>query len=154
MLCWSEIMVQITDSFQKVLTVADPEFSEAWLGCFKQLIATLDSMSPEVASLLNTTSSGLFAAKPIPLYLKAPKLYPLTELITDLDWRILNAQRICEPAYSAFAAMEITMALVADDASQLLSVTKSLLGELEFLPDISIRDSSSLTYECEATVRR
>jgi hypothetical protein len=120
---------------ENVLTIADPEFSETWLGCFKQLITALDSRSREVASLLNTISGAILDEKPIPFYLKAPKPCPLTELITDLEGRLFNVQRVCEPTYSAFAAMEITMALLADDASQLLSETKKLVGGLNFIKD-------------------
>ncbi|KAJ5832694.1 hypothetical protein N7474_001005 [Penicillium riverlandense] len=135
MLCCSEIVVSIANSLESVLTITDSEFSETWLGCFKQLSTTLDSRSREVASLLHTISSAILDDKPIPFYLKAPKPCPLTELITDLDGGLFNVQRVCEPTYSAFAAMEITMALIADDASQLLSETKRLVGRLDFIKD-------------------
>lgn len=135
MLCCSEIVVSIANSLQKNLTIGDPEFSETWLGCFKQLITILDSRSRGVASLLNTISGAILDEKPIPFYIKATKACPLTELIPDLDGRLFNVQRVCEPTYSAFAAMEITMALLADDASQLLSETKKLVGGLDFIKD-------------------
>lgn len=129
-------MASITDSFQNVLTVADPEFSESWLGNLKQLITTLDSRSRELACLLTTISSAILTEKQPPLDLKAPKLPPLSELIADLDGSLLSVKRVFEPTYSAFATMEITMALLTDDASQLLSETKKLVGELDFLKDI------------------
>ncbi|KAJ5620029.1 hypothetical protein N7510_004013 [Penicillium lagena] len=152
MLCCSEIVVSVANSLGNVLTTTDPEFSETWLRCFKQLITILDSRSREVASLLNTLSGAILDEKPVPFYLKAPKPCPLTELITDLDVSLFNVQRVCEPTYSAFAAMEITMALLADDASQLLSETKKLVGEFDFIKDTSIPESSSLSYERELAV--
>lgn len=136
MLCCSEIMVSVIDSFQNALTVADPECSESWLGTFKQLITTLDSRSREVTSLINTISNSILTENPPPRNLMAPQLRPLTELIADLDESLLSPRRVCEPTFSALAAMEVTMALLIDDASQLLLETKKLIGEWDFLKDI------------------
>lgn len=136
MLCCSEIMVSIVDSFQNVLTVADPERREPWLRISKQLITTLDSRSREVASFITTVSNSILTEKPPPRNLIAPKLRPLGELIADLDGSLLSAPRVCEPTSLALAAMEVTMALLADDASQLLSETKKLVGEWDFLKDV------------------
>lgn len=128
--------MSIIDSFQNALTVADPECSESWLENFKQLITTLDSRSREVTSLITTISNSIRTEKPPPRNLIAPKLRPLSELIADLDGSLLGVGRVCEPTFSALAALEVTMALLTDDASQLLSETKKLVGEWDFLKDI------------------
>jgi hypothetical protein len=131
-------MVSITNSFQDLITsvTADPGYSELWAGNFEQLVISLDSTSHDISSLLIALSSAIRSKRPLPFCFKAPKIRLLTEIIADLEGRLLSTQHVCEPPYSAFAALEVTMALITDDASQLLSETKKLVGEFDILKDI------------------
>lgn len=92
-----------------------------------------------MTSLLTAISGAIATRKPLPLYLKAQKLPLLSELLTDLDASILTVQHVCEPGYSAFAVMEVTLAMMVDDLSELLRETKNLVGEMDFIADI-VRD--------------
>ncbi|GIJ92392.1 hypothetical protein Asppvi_011374 [Aspergillus pseudoviridinutans] len=134
----SALMVSITNSFQDLITsvAANPGYSELWSGNFEQLVTALDSSSHDISSLLIALSSAIRSKRPLPFCVKAPKIRLLTEIIADLEGRLLSTQHVCEPPYSAFAALEVTMALITDDASQMLSETKKLVGELDILGDI------------------
>ncbi|GIC90374.1 FUSC family protein [Aspergillus udagawae] len=115
---------------------ADPGYSELWSGNFEQLVIALESTSHEISSLLMALSSAIRSKTPLPFCSKAPKIRLLSEIIADPEGRLLSTQHVCEPPYSAFAALEVIMALITDDASQLLSETKNLVGELDILSDI------------------
>lgn len=131
------MIVYVTDSFQDNPTNVTNSMSlESWLKDFKQLITSLDLRSHEVTSFLGTVSGAIATGNPLPLYLKAPKIPLISELLADLDASILNVKHVCEPGYSSFAAMDITMAILTDDLSGLLHETKSLVGELDFRTDI------------------
>jgi hypothetical protein len=81
-------------------------------------------------------SCVLQTASPLPLYLKPPKPRLPSQLLVGHDAKLLSVQHVAEPEYSAIAAIEITMMLLADELTQLLSETKALVGELNPLKDI------------------
>jgi hypothetical protein len=130
---FTTMIAYVTESFQNLPTGAHtPTSSDWWLKDFKQLIASLEITSHEVASLLSVVSGAITTGQPLPPYLKAPKPYHLGQLLDNLDADILSTRHVCEPAYAAFAVMQVATAMMADDLDGLLRETKNLVGEVDF----------------------
>lgn len=107
-----------------------------WMTDFKQLIASLQLTSHNVTSLLAIISAAISSGKPLPPYLKAPEPYRLGELLEGLDTDILSTKHVTEPGYAAFAVMQVSTTMLADDLAGLLHETKKLVGEADFSMDI------------------
>jgi hypothetical protein len=136
------ILQVIIDSISIRPTItSDLASSGQWLKDLQKLITSLDGKSHEVTSFLSMISRVLETASPLPLYLKPPKPRRPSQLLGDHDAKLLSVQHVSEPEYSAIAAIEITMTLLAEDLAQLLSETKELVGELNPLKDIMGSDN-------------
>ncbi|KIX06506.1 uncharacterized protein Z518_04482 [Rhinocladiella mackenziei CBS 650.93] len=120
--------------------VAEESMSETvkgtWLKEFKDLIASLELTSHDVTSLLAIISGAIVTGKPLPPYLKAPEHYHIGETLTRLDADILSVKHVCEPGYSAFAVMQVSTTMLAQDLADLLVETKKLVGEADFSLDV------------------
>jgi len=129
----SVTLVEIADSFH----LTHPISSESWDEDIRRLITSLDLRSHEVTFLLTTLSGAIKTGNPLPLYLKAPKLRLPTELLAAAapDASLVSPANFSQPLFSAIASMEMTMMVLEDDLSQLLSGTKKLVGQLNLLTD-------------------
>ena len=107
-----------------------------WLKDFEDLISNLELTSHSVTSLLAIISGAIVIGKPLPPYLKAPDRYHIGERLSSMDSDILNTKHVCEPGYSAFAVMQVSTTMLAEDLAGLLAETKKLVGEAEFNLDI------------------
>ena len=114
--------------------------NKTWLKDFKDLIATLELTSHSVTSLLAIISGAIVTGKPLPPYLKAPDRYHIGERLSSMDSDILSTKHVCEPGYSAFAVMQVSTTMLAEDLAGLLAETKKLVGEAEFNLDIVQED--------------
>ncbi|KAJ5994433.1 hypothetical protein N7451_010157 [Penicillium sp. IBT 35674x] len=129
----SVTVVEIAASFH----LTGPISSEPWDEDIRALITSLDMKSHEVTFLLTTISGAIKTGSPLPLYLKAPKLRLPTELLAAAapDASLVSPENFNQPLFSAIASMEMTMMVLEDELSQLLSGTKKLVGQLNLLTD-------------------
>jgi len=111
-----------------------------WAKDFKEVISTLEFTSHGVTSLLAILSGAITSGRPVPPYLRVPDPYHLGEALDGVDTDILNTKHICEPGYSAFAVMQLSTTMLAEDLAALLEDTKLLVGEAEFNLDIVQED--------------
>ena len=111
-----------------------------WLKDFKHLVASLELTSHNVTSLLAILSGAIGSGKPLPPYLRAPERYHIGEMITTLDAGILSTQHVCEPGYSAFAVLQVSTTMLAEDLADLLADAKKLVGEADFELDVVQED--------------
>ena len=111
-----------------------------WLKDFKHVIGSLEFTSHSVTSLLAIISGAIASGKPLPPYLKAPDSYHIGEMLSSLDEDILSTKHVCEPGYSAFAVMQVSTTMLAEDMAGLLADTKRLVGEAEFNLDVVQED--------------
>ncbi|KAK7894782.1 hypothetical protein LTR67_005521 [Exophiala xenobiotica] len=105
-----------------------------WLEDFKHLVASLEPTSHNVTSLLAILSGAIGSGKPLPPYLRAPERneYHIGEMLTTLDAGILSTRHVCEPGYSAFAVLQVSTTMLAEDLADLLVDAKKLVGEADF----------------------
>ncbi|GKZ36706.1 hypothetical protein AbraIFM66950_007881 [Aspergillus brasiliensis] len=131
------VMVFITDSFREdSIHSNDRDPPELWRENIKKLITSLDSKSREVTSFFTTTAGVIKSATPLPLYIREPRLHHPSQVLADADGSLLSVQHVGEEGYSAIAALEITIALLADNLAGLHFETKKLVGELDPVRDI------------------
>lgn len=128
----------VTNTFKELDGPATTE--RTWLRDFKDLIASLELTSHSVTSLLAIISGAITSGKPLPPYLTAPDRYHIDDLLSDLDSDILRTTHVCEPGYAAFAVMQVSTTMLAEDLAELLADTKILVGEAEFNMDIVQED--------------
>jgi len=131
------MIAYVTESFQSLPAGTHMQLTDSeWMTDFKQLIASLQLTSHNVTSLLAIISAAISSGKPLPPYLKAPEPYRLGELLEGLDTDILSTKHVTEPGYAAFAVMQVSTTMLADDLAGLLHETKKLVGEADFSMDI------------------
>lgn len=131
------MIAYVTESFQSLPAGTHMQLTDReWMTDFKQLIASLQLTSHNVTSLLAIISAAISSGKPLPPYLKAPEPYRLGELLEGLDTDILSTKHVTEPGYAAFAVMQVSTTMLADDLAGLLHETKKLVGEADFSMDI------------------
>ncbi len=111
-----------------------------WLEGFKHLVASLELTSHNVTSLLAILSGAISSGKPLPPYLRAPERCHIGEMLTTLDAGIMNTQHVCEPGYSAFAVLQVSTTMLAEDLADLLADAKKLVGEADFELDVVQED--------------
>lgn len=117
---------------------ADGADSAVWLADFQSLIATLEQTSHRVTSLLAIVSAAISSGKPLPPYLRTPERYRIGETLRTLDQDVLRTRHVCEPGYSAFAVMQVSTAMLAEDMADLLADAKQLVGEADFDLDLDL----------------
>lgn len=111
-----------------------------WAKDFNQVMSTLELTSHGVTSLLAILSGAITSGRPVPPYLRVPEAYHLGEALEGVETDVLNTKHVCEPGYSAFAVMQLSTTMLAEDLAGLLEDTKSLVGEAEFNLDIVQED--------------
>jgi hypothetical protein len=111
-----------------------------WAKDFKEVMSTLELTSHGVTSLLAILSSAITSGRPVPPYLRVPDPYHLGEALEGVDTDVLNTKHVCEPGYAAFAVMQLSTTMLAEDLAKLLADTKLLVGEAEFNLDIVQED--------------
>lgn len=119
---------------------AGEEDRGTWLKDFKEVVASLELTSHHVTSMLAIISGAIGSGKPLPPYLRAPERYQLGEMLSSVDADILSTQHVCEPGYSAFATMQVSTTMLAEDLADLLADAKKLVGEADFELDVVEQD--------------
>jgi hypothetical protein len=103
-----------------------------WL---RDLATVMDSLEPanhQVTSTLALLSASVTQGSALPPFLSLPPPYNLTRRLEALDKGILDSRHITEPAYSAYAVMQVASSLVSDDLARLVDHVKDLVGETDF----------------------
>ena len=120
------------------------ESKSQWLKDFRRLTQDVDLTSRETTTLLALLSASVTSGQPLPPYLKPPEAYALTSKLEALDKNILNLRHILDPAFAAFACMQIATKCIGDDLGALLRDVRELVGELDFsFHAISTADASA-----------
>ncbi|KUJ08768.1 uncharacterized protein LY89DRAFT_764104 [Mollisia scopiformis] len=110
--------------------------SEEWLHDFKLLVSTLRLTSQNVTSLLSIIAAAISSGKPLPPYLKAPEPVHIGQMLIGLDPDILSTRHVFEPAYAAFAVMQVAITMLGDDLVGMLDEAKKLVGEVNYGVDV------------------
>ncbi|KAI1610548.1 hypothetical protein EDD36DRAFT_467609 [Exophiala viscosa] len=135
------MIAYVTKTFKELPDDAHVEGdANTWLQDFKNVVASLEVTSHHVTSMLAILSGAIGTGKPLPPYLRAPERYRLGEMLTSVDADILNTRHVCEPGYSAFAVMQVSTTMLAEDLADLLADAKKLVGEADFELDVVQRD--------------
>ncbi|KAH8689403.1 hypothetical protein BGW36DRAFT_390799 [Talaromyces proteolyticus] len=103
-----------------------------WFHDFKKLIATTESTSHRITSVLALLSASISNAQPLPPYLDIPRPYSFSEKLKEVDKDILNISHAAEPGYAAFSVLQIASRCVVGDLEKLIESVKELVGELDF----------------------
>ncbi|KAK6366860.1 hypothetical protein LTS17_010411 [Exophiala oligosperma] len=137
------ITAYVTKTLQELPDNAHPGSGDArvsWTKDFNALLASLDLASHHVTSLLAILSSAIGSGKPLPPYLEAPERLHIGKMLTTLDSEILNTQHVCEPGYSVYAVIQVSMTMLEEDLAGLLANAKRLVGEANFDFDVVQQD--------------
>ncbi|KAI9716245.1 MAG: hypothetical protein M1812_005470 [Candelaria pacifica] len=125
---YMSLMVYSTSTFSS----SQRSTESAWIKDLRLLIPSVNVTSREITSLLSLLSASLTNGQPLPPYLKAPEPYLLSRKLEALDKDILSVSHIAEPAYSAFAVMQVASRLIIDDLEKLIANVKAVVGEVDF----------------------
>lgn len=141
------ITAYVTKTFKELPDNAHPDSTDSngdskgsWMKDFKDLVASLELTSHNVTSLLAILSSAIGSGKPLPPYLKSPERFHIGQMLTTLDSEILSTQHVCEPGYSAYAVIQVSTTMLAEDLADLLADAKRLVGEADFELDVVQQD--------------
>lgn len=102
---------------------------------FRDLVTVMDNVEPashQVTSILALLSASVTQGNALPPFLSPPPPYNLNRRLEALDKGILDSRHITEPAYSAYAVMQVASSLVSDDLARLVDHVKDLVGETDF----------------------
>ncbi|KAJ5624821.1 hypothetical protein N7510_001130 [Penicillium lagena] len=102
-----------------------------------------DFNSHQITSLLCHLSAAIMNAQPLPPYLSIPDSFPLARQMRRIDGELLNIRHVEDPAFSAFASLEVLRSVVSFSLQELLDNVRKLVGELNF--DFTFRQTQRYT---------
>lgn len=113
-------------SYTTLIAYASKTFSSSasdskWSRDFRKLLASTNSTSHKVTSLLSLLSSSILNTQPLPPYLEIPQHSRYVKMLESIDGDILSIRHIAEPEYSAFACINICAMSINDD---MVKITK------------------------------
>ncbi len=112
------LMVYSTSTFSNSQCSAE---ESTWIKDLRALMPSVNVTSHEITSLLSLLSASLTNGQPLPPYLKPPEPYLLSRKLEALDKDILSIKHIAEPAYSAFAVMQVVSRLINNVLDKLIA---------------------------------
>ncbi|KAL6238442.1 hypothetical protein BDW75DRAFT_20307 [Aspergillus navahoensis] len=95
-------------------------------------LESADFKSHATTSLLCHLGSAVLNAQPLPPYLSTGTSFPLARSVRQMDKDLMSIRHIQDPAFSAFASLEVLRSVVGVGLRELLGNVKSLVGELSF----------------------
>ncbi|KAL4975997.1 hypothetical protein BDW66DRAFT_166727 [Aspergillus desertorum] len=95
-------------------------------------LQSADFKSHATTSLLCHLGSAVLNAQPLPPYLSTGTSFPLARSVRQTDKDLMSIRHIQDPAFSAFASLEVLRSVVGVGLGELLGNVKSLVGELSF----------------------
>ena len=95
---------------------------------FRATTFTASSMT----SLLSLLSASLKEERPLPPGLVPPQTFRLTNQLQRASAELMSLQHAHEPGYSAFAVMEISIAMITESLRRILQHVKQLVGVMDF----------------------
>lgn len=135
---FTTMIAYVTESFRMLSDAENMQnMPNRWLEDFKHLIIALQLPTREVTSLLSIIAAAISTGKPLPPYLKAPMPIDLGQLLDSNSEDMLSTRHVFEPGYAAFAVMQVSSTMLADDLEGLLEETKVLVGEINFSTNIT-----------------
>ncbi|KAJ5667774.1 uncharacterized protein N7477_006344 [Penicillium maclennaniae] len=110
-----------------------------WMARMAEIaLKSTDFNSHHVTSLLCHISASIANAQPLPPYLSTGESFPLARQLQRIDEGLLSIKHIEDPAFSAFASLEVLRSVVSFSLQDLLDNARKLVGELSF--DFTPRD--------------
>ncbi|KAL4986619.1 hypothetical protein BDW68DRAFT_178635 [Aspergillus falconensis] len=95
-------------------------------------LQSADFKSHATTSLLCHLGSAVLNAQPLPPYLSTGTSFPLARSVRQMDKDLMSIRHLRDPAFSAFASLEVLRSVVGVGLGELLGNVKSLVGELSF----------------------
>ncbi|KAL4814960.1 hypothetical protein BDW67DRAFT_80690 [Aspergillus spinulosporus] len=134
------LMAQTAQAFQNPSLSSTPEntsrenqFANKWSSRLATVaLQSADFKSHAATSLLCHLGSAVLNAQPLPPYLSAGASFPLARSVRQTDKDLMSIRHIQDPAFSAFASLEVLRSVVGVGLGELLGDVKSLVGELSF----------------------
>ncbi len=114
---------------------SDPDTS-TWLSTFANSRYRTDHKSHTVTSLLTLLSASIRNGQPLPPYIKTPKHFGLANASTvSDDTHVLGLHNLDESGFRAVAVIEVAHECLIDSVEVVVSLVRSLVGELDFSYD-------------------
>ncbi|KAL4762085.1 uncharacterized protein BDW70DRAFT_32679 [Aspergillus foveolatus] len=134
------LMAQTVQSFQNPSLPStrgnirmEDKFANKWSSRLATIaLQSADFKSHATTSLLCHLGSAVINAQPLPPYLSTGATFPLARSARQTDKDLMSIRHIRDPAFSAFATLEVLRSVVGAGLGELLSNVKSLVGELSF----------------------
>ncbi|KAL4747827.1 hypothetical protein BDW72DRAFT_7513 [Aspergillus terricola var. indicus] len=133
------LMAQTAQSFQDPSLSSIPgniskdKFANKWSFRLATIaLQSADFKSHATTSLLCHLGSAVLNAQPLPPYLSTGASFPLARSVRQMDKDLMSIRHIRDPAFSAFASLEVLRSVVGVGLGDLLGNVKSLVGEISF----------------------
>ncbi|KAK7427593.1 hypothetical protein QQZ08_005868 [Neonectria magnoliae] len=94
--------------------------------------ASTDSQFQDTTSLLCHLASSLTHNKPLPPFLAVSESFPLMRYLHKTKSDMLRIQNSCEPAHTAFVALELLRTVLSLELQKQLNEIRHLVGEITF----------------------
>ena len=110
-----------------------PTSPSAWKRDFATLIRKTTPSNLQHTSTLTLLSACLTQSTPLPPHLSVPRPFPdPADALERLDQDVLGVRHVFEPAYAAFAVVQVASGVVGDDLRKILDRVRGLVGEVDF----------------------
>ncbi|KAN0106719.1 hypothetical protein V8E51_009595 [Hyaloscypha variabilis] len=123
------LMAQIPESLGD--NFPEPQEQE-WLRRLAAVIKSTDFNSHIITSLLCHLSAVVSTGTALPPQLSPPEPFPLARKLHTHNNGILDRKNAPNPAFAAFASLEVLSSLVNKDLAKLISDVKPLVGDVKF----------------------
>ena len=138
------LMAHTTRGHDVLLSQSDKyepsESQEKWIRHLARVSDSPVFNSHVVTSLLCHLSAAIINKSALPPYLSPPEYFPLVRKLKDMNVEALSIKNVEDPAFSAFASLEVMSSLMSSRLGHLVTSIKLLVGEVNF--DIHVEDAA------------
>jgi Aromatic acid exporter family member 2 len=102
------------------LDVMSRQQEQRWLHHLANVIDSTDFESHNITSLLCHLSAAVSAGTSLPPYLSPPEPFPVARKLRELNDGLLDRKNVQDPAFSAFASLEVLSSMVNKNLAELI----------------------------------